>query len=369
MNLLIMEFLDFEALASNAISENGSNYFYFQITIGQMGFNAIFELISIYTQLLAISMSIKVNWPLNWSRYVNFAKYMRFDFLTTLYGLQLMEYRVHYMLITNVLPLAISPILLFLFKSPLTVFWYVITLCSMLGMVFSYFVYNNVDPQQSYKVAGYLSPFAFVIMLHVFLIGFTIKWCRKRNKYKLGAEDADNFENIDKVDLVHNKSAFKIVRNLIVAVILVLVGYANSFYPLYIVATFVLANCFFNLFPKGRLQTTKFNTFARKSGLKVILLGLGFGYIPITTKLLEILFSKEFKCGLNQIIHRGVPGLLNMGLIVPQHNFGYSCLDCIIDAECKIKELCSVESDLLLVANPSFSCTSEIYRFFCQVAY
>eukprot|EP00835_Amoeboradix_gromovi_P005273 NODE_481_length_7843_cov_0.394835.p1 type:complete len:718 gc:universal NODE_481_length_7843_cov_0.394835:4725-2572(-) len=329
-----------------------------------MGFNATFELLSIYSQFLAISMSIKVNWPLNWSRYVNFAKYMRFDFLTTFYGLQLMEYRVHYILLTNLLPLAISFILLFLFKSPLIVFWYLITLCSMLGMIFGYFVYSNVDPQQPYKIAGYLSLFVFLIMLLVLLIGLTIKWCRKRNKYKLDAEDIDNFENIDKVDLVHNKSAFKIIRNLVIAIILILIGYSNNFYPLYIIAAFILVNCLFNLFPKGRLQTTKFNTLARKSGLKIILLGLGFGYIPITTKLLEILFCKEFKCGLNQIIQRGFPKLLNIGLIAPEPNFGYNCLDCIVDKNCKLKELCLAESDLLLAANPSYSCTSEIYRFF-----
>ena len=346
-------------LAQNRITRVCSRSVFFKL---QMGFSATFELVSLYSQLMALSLSIKLNWPQYWQRYISFTKFFNFD-IFSFYGLDLLDYRVHYLIVTSLLPLGISLVLLFLFKSPTVVVWFLLTLASLIGSIFAYFLFYFVAPQPEYKYTGIFSLVIFCLMFAIFILVMTIKWCRKRNNYNLGMEDVDNFEKIEQVELVHAKSKLKIIRNLIIGGGMVALGFLLNI-GFFILAFIVISNSIVSLFDVGQRKMTRINTYFRKSGLKLILIILGFCYVPVTQNLMEILFCNKLKCGIDQIFNRPIPDVLGLTLIKPYKPFS-NCLECIFDEQCPLtSNLCPGESDIVLVANNSFSCSSEIYVYF-----
>ena len=329
--------------------------------------NAIIELVSLYTQFLAISFSIKVDWSVGWQKYIQLSKVFNMNFLSAFYGfygIQFADYRVHHILVTNIAPLGIALVLLILFKSPIVVLWYVVTLSSVVVSIFGYYVYTMVEPQPMYKYMGLASVIVFVIMFLILVIQLIVNCCRKRTNYKLGMVDVESFDKIDVTVAIHVKSNAKQVRNFIVSIVLLFIGYTQFIFPFLIFGFLVLINCLLNCFTKGQQFTSDINTWCRKSSLKIVLILLGFIYIPITTDTLEMLFCKELKCKVNEVIDRGFPTALSFDLLSHSEQFG-QCKPCLFDSMCTIgNQLCQQESDLRLISDPSFSCSSEIYKYF-----
>ena len=79
---------------------------------------------------------------------------------------------------------------------------------------------------------------------------------------------------------------------------------------------------------------------------------------------MQILFCKRYYCDLGAMIQRRFPLKFGFDLLFQTDVIG-KCTRCVFDSGCTESiSLCNGESDLLLVANPSLSCTNEIYKYF-----
>eukprot|EP00834_Sanchytrium_tribonematis_P005546 NODE_343_length_9136_cov_0.948656.p7 type:complete len:168 gc:universal NODE_343_length_9136_cov_0.948656:2982-2479(-) len=161
-----------------------------------MELNSFFELFAMYSQFLGLSFSIKLNWTVPWQKYITFTKYLHLNLLESLYGIPMMDYRVNHILITSIIPISICMILLFLFKSPSVVLWVLVTMASIIGMLFGFFVYSFIEPQFQYKLLAIISAALLLLMLIIFIIIRSVKHFRVKHNYKLSLEDVQNLESV-----------------------------------------------------------------------------------------------------------------------------------------------------------------------------
>ncbi|RKP17629.1 hypothetical protein ROZALSC1DRAFT_30593 [Rozella allomycis CSF55] len=305
---------------------------------------------------VGIVASVRITWPESWKSVLQYASYLRLNFLSQFSELKIpqVDVRAQHIFLANVFPLVLAILLLIFFKSPKVVVWYVSLLASigllLVGLV-SKFIGNsdaNVIPTSSALSDIFLITGGVMagLMILIFLGNYLLERRRKMKQVSPAREDDSKSDessddsskpesehelreskaNLEQFAYLHykSKSFWVMFRNLVLSVILIFIGiiclswldltkYTTLSFiniaqkalvligaplggPLIGFGSLLLINFMLNCHPKGRKYLTDLNFFWKKNVLKIALLLLSLSYIPISSSIFGMINCRLRQC-------------------------------------------------------------------------
>jgi hypothetical protein len=318
-------------------------------------------------------------------------------------------------------PLILALLLLVLFKPIGVLLWYVVLICSIILLVIGILIMSSSATAITYETQSLGMVFFFVgisclcYSVIVFLLNLCCEKIRKGRRINPDSkkdlnsknsvnsqDDMDgsnvNIEKIKKGDRYRPKSFSKQSRNFFVASLLIVISLIsfNSlnydvlkenivFYQAMqkglqdlgfifaamcaICGGLLMLNWILGLFKVGRKYSTILNTMWKGNILYVVVMVLLLLYIPMTTSVFSSIQCSNYSCEFGTQFYISDMTLdidsVSNQFLVKKNYFRPVCQTCNFTESCKIAELlCPPVSDMRLDADPSLSCTKEMYPFY-----
>eukprot|EP00835_Amoeboradix_gromovi_P005348 NODE_494_length_7750_cov_0.325317.p1 type:complete len:723 gc:universal NODE_494_length_7750_cov_0.325317:6033-3865(-) len=355
-----------------------------------MGVSSLAEILMMNAQFLSITASADMEWPDEWKPYINILKFFSFNFMESFpyFGLNSADSRAQHLLITSMIPIAISAIIILCFRSLITILRYgIIIVCTggfFLGLII--FVFNKKDPSGT----------VLMILTGVILILLGIEYFVYKRRHKKAIEekiksatgdtvnldadeiDLEKFKFLKGLKFVHKKSFWRQSRNLILGFFFFGIGTflfrnidrnsGNNGNPIFVILGLVgivmLYNVISNMSVRGRMFNTRMNYGFRKNVVKIILIVMSLLYVPITLSTFRFVFSSNFveyqKCQNTEVRNMKMP-------FAPYTGGSNSCFSSYNNTEVQFTDYGlkkSLESELFMKIDKTILYYSEILPYF-----
>ena len=376
---------------------------------------SLFELGSMYLQFMNLAMSVRVNWSPKWDIYISILKLFSFDFNSlSLFipnydfrSIPVNEPRHDFLSKAACIPLLISILMVFFYKTQMTLIWFIFLLCGISATIVGGVVASEVPDLPINGIYILYIGIAVILLMLIIFVSLKVRELYESKQLKentetdkikkiktVRIEDVTDFEAISKDIESLKKSRIKRIRmGLLCSVCLVVCVFStlwllrvwdplNYDYSLFFflgatlfgpIGFLAMVNFLGNFSKRGRTIFTKLNSFVRKSSLKLVLVLLALIYMPINTVLLKFIVCKPFTCGSGQMITRTDSEAYISSILftafVPRSENGATptCTPCVMDDQCPSDmkvQMCGGETDSLLAIDPTLSCTKEILPYF-----
>ena len=214
---------------------------------------SLFELGSMYLQFMNLAMSINVTWSPKWDVYINLLKLFSFDFhgldfffpSLHLNSLPINEPRIDFLSKAACIPLIISILMVFFYKSQPTLIWFLLFLCGISAALIGGVVASEIPSLNgNYILYAGVGTIGLMVLIYVGIEIYTLyitkdmkdnpEEYKNKNKTKK-IEDVTDFNEISKDVQSLKKSKLKQTRMAIlfllalIFVVLFVVGLFNVF--------------------------------------------------------------------------------------------------------------------------------------------
>ena len=358
-----------------------------------MGFTSAVEISAIYLQFLSITYSLYTNWSINWRWYINFVLFWKFELPNVdVYGFRFDDIRVHYIVVTAMVPYATALFIQTVFQKKLKLLFIILFQLFMslfvAGVAMS--ALSNYDSREDVKSLkgasnGLIAAGVIAMSIYGLVGGATKLKKRKQEKVTAGKDMGETGERqtVKTTELGSNAPQTLKQKKLKVFMILLITILFFSFKLAalaYISLLLFVIYLVLNVSSSGREQLHKVSIVVRKASLKFLLFVLGLLYIPITTAVFEMIVCKEVSCPKGQMLKK--PRYFDNMHIQSDTSAGRESGVSSISSEyitlqniCEVCDfgpnslsLCPGESQSVLGANNLISCKYDIASYYLPSA-